>query len=39
VVDKVSQNLHAEVMLREVGLAIGRSGSREGGLAWLFRFW
>jgi serine-type D-Ala-D-Ala carboxypeptidase/endopeptidase (penicillin-binding protein 4) len=33
VVDKVSQNLHAEVMLREVGLVTGHSGSREGGLA------
>jgi D-alanyl-D-alanine carboxypeptidase/D-alanyl-D-alanine-endopeptidase (penicillin-binding protein 4) len=32
VVDKVSQNLHAEVMLREVGLVTGHSGSREGGL-------
>ena len=33
VVDKVSQNLHAEVMLREAGLVTGHSGSREGGLA------
>ena len=33
VVDKVSQNLHAEVLLREVGLVAGHSGSREGGLA------
>jgi D-alanyl-D-alanine carboxypeptidase/D-alanyl-D-alanine-endopeptidase (penicillin-binding protein 4) len=32
VVDKVSQNLHAEVMLREVGLVAGHSGSRKGGL-------
>ena len=31
VVDKVSQNLHAEVLLREV--AAGRGGSREDGLA------
>ena len=33
VVDKVSQNLHAEVMLREVSVAAGRGGSREEGLA------
>jgi D-alanyl-D-alanine carboxypeptidase/D-alanyl-D-alanine-endopeptidase (penicillin-binding protein 4) len=33
VVDKVSQNLHAEVMLREVGLARTQVGSREAGLA------
>jgi serine-type D-Ala-D-Ala carboxypeptidase/endopeptidase (penicillin-binding protein 4) len=33
VVDKVSQNLHAEVLLREVGVAAGRGGSREDGLA------
>jgi len=32
VVDKVSQNLHAEVMLREVGLVAGHSGSLKGGL-------
>jgi D-alanyl-D-alanine carboxypeptidase/D-alanyl-D-alanine-endopeptidase (penicillin-binding protein 4) len=38
VVDKVSQNLHAEVMLREVGLVSGRSGSREGGLAEMHDF-
>ena len=38
VVDKVSQNLHAEVMLREVGLAAGRSGSPEGGLAEMQEF-
>ncbi len=37
-VDKVSQNLHAEVMLREVGLVSGRSGSREGGLAEMHDF-
>ncbi len=33
VVDKVSQNLHAEVLLREVSVAAGRTGSREEGLA------
>jgi D-alanyl-D-alanine carboxypeptidase/D-alanyl-D-alanine-endopeptidase (penicillin-binding protein 4) len=38
VVDKVSQNLHAEVMLREVGLASGKSASREGGLAEMQEF-
>ena len=38
VVDKVSQNLHAEVMLREVGLISGRGGSREGGLAEMQEF-
>jgi D-alanyl-D-alanine carboxypeptidase/D-alanyl-D-alanine-endopeptidase (penicillin-binding protein 4) len=38
VVDKVSQNLHAEVMLREVGLVAGKSGSREGGLAEMQEF-
>jgi serine-type D-Ala-D-Ala carboxypeptidase/endopeptidase (penicillin-binding protein 4) len=38
VVDKVSQNLHAEVMLREVGLVTGKSGSREGGLAEMQEF-
>jgi D-alanyl-D-alanine carboxypeptidase/D-alanyl-D-alanine-endopeptidase (penicillin-binding protein 4) len=32
VVDKVSQNLHAEVLLREVAVAAGRPGSREAGL-------
>jgi serine-type D-Ala-D-Ala carboxypeptidase/endopeptidase (penicillin-binding protein 4) len=32
VVDKVSQNLHAEVMLREVGAAAKHFGSREAGL-------
>jgi D-alanyl-D-alanine carboxypeptidase/D-alanyl-D-alanine-endopeptidase (penicillin-binding protein 4) len=32
VVDKVSQNLHAEVMLREVGLVAGHSGSLKAGL-------
>ncbi len=33
VVDKVSQNLHAEVLLREVAVAAGHAGSREDGLA------
>lgn len=33
VVDKVSQNLHAEVMLREVGAIRENMGSREAGLA------
>ncbi len=33
VVDKVSQNLHAEVLLREVAVAAGHSGSGEDGLA------
>jgi D-alanyl-D-alanine carboxypeptidase/D-alanyl-D-alanine-endopeptidase (penicillin-binding protein 4) len=32
VVDKVSQNLHAEMLLREVAVASGRTGSREAGL-------
>jgi serine-type D-Ala-D-Ala carboxypeptidase/endopeptidase (penicillin-binding protein 4) len=32
VVDKVSQNLHAEMFLREVAVASGRAGSREAGL-------
>ena len=32
VLDKVSQNLHAEVMLREVGLVSGHSGSLKEGL-------
>jgi serine-type D-Ala-D-Ala carboxypeptidase/endopeptidase (penicillin-binding protein 4) len=32
VVDKVSQNLHAEILLREVAAASGREGSREAGL-------
>jgi serine-type D-Ala-D-Ala carboxypeptidase/endopeptidase (penicillin-binding protein 4) len=32
VVDKVSQNLHAEVMLREVGQVAGHSGSLKAGL-------
>jgi D-alanyl-D-alanine carboxypeptidase len=38
VVDKVSQNLHAEVMVCEVGVVTGRSGSREGGLAEIQEF-
>jgi serine-type D-Ala-D-Ala carboxypeptidase/endopeptidase (penicillin-binding protein 4) len=33
VVDKVSQNLHAEIFLREAGVASGHAGSRESGLA------
>jgi serine-type D-Ala-D-Ala carboxypeptidase/endopeptidase (penicillin-binding protein 4) len=32
VVDKVSQNLHAEILLREVAVASGRVGSVEAGL-------
>jgi D-alanyl-D-alanine carboxypeptidase/D-alanyl-D-alanine-endopeptidase (penicillin-binding protein 4) len=32
VVDKVSQNLHAELILREVGRVAGRTGTREAGL-------
>lgn len=32
VVDKVSQNLHAEILLREVAAASGQPGSREAGL-------
>ena len=32
VVDKVSQNLHAEIMLREVGVTMKHSGTREDGL-------
>jgi D-alanyl-D-alanine carboxypeptidase/D-alanyl-D-alanine-endopeptidase (penicillin-binding protein 4) len=32
VVDKVSQNLHAEIMLREVAVASGHAGSVETGL-------
>jgi D-alanyl-D-alanine carboxypeptidase/D-alanyl-D-alanine-endopeptidase (penicillin-binding protein 4) len=38
VVDKVSQNLHAEVMLREVGAVRRNLGSREAGLAELSAF-
>ncbi len=33
VIDKVSQNLHAEVMLREVGAVAKHFGSRDAGLA------
>jgi D-alanyl-D-alanine carboxypeptidase/D-alanyl-D-alanine-endopeptidase (penicillin-binding protein 4) len=32
VVDKVSQNLHAEILLREVAVASGHAGSVEAGL-------
>jgi serine-type D-Ala-D-Ala carboxypeptidase/endopeptidase (penicillin-binding protein 4) len=32
-VDKVSQNLHAEMFLREVAVSSGHPGSREAGLA------
>ena len=38
VVDKVSQNLHAEVMLREVGAATRHFGSRDSGLNELSNF-
>src|SRR3984885_9877777 len=38
VVDKVSQNLHAEMFLREVAVAAGHSGSREAGLAAMDEF-
>jgi len=38
VVDKVSQNLHAEMFLREVAVASGRPGSREAGLAAMGEF-
>jgi D-alanyl-D-alanine carboxypeptidase/D-alanyl-D-alanine-endopeptidase (penicillin-binding protein 4) len=38
VVDKVSQNLHAEMFLREVAVASGRAGSREAGLASMDEF-
>lgn len=38
VVDKVSQNLHAEVLLRETSVASGRAGSREAGLATMDEF-
>jgi D-alanyl-D-alanine carboxypeptidase/D-alanyl-D-alanine-endopeptidase (penicillin-binding protein 4) len=38
VVDKVSQNLHAEILLREVAIASGRAGSREAGLAAMDEF-
>jgi D-alanyl-D-alanine carboxypeptidase/D-alanyl-D-alanine-endopeptidase (penicillin-binding protein 4) len=32
ILDKVSQNLHAELMLREVARAVRRDGARESGL-------
>jgi D-alanyl-D-alanine carboxypeptidase/D-alanyl-D-alanine-endopeptidase (penicillin-binding protein 4) len=38
VVDKVSQNLHAEMFLREVAIASGHAGSREAGLASMDEF-
>ena len=38
VVDKVSQNLHAEVLLREVGAVRRNLGTREAGLAELGAF-
>src|SRR3984885_6323395 len=38
VVDKVSQNLHAEMFLREVAVASGHLGSREAGLASMDEF-
>lgn len=38
VVDKVSQNLHAEILLREVPVASGHPGSREAGLATMQQF-
>jgi D-alanyl-D-alanine carboxypeptidase/D-alanyl-D-alanine-endopeptidase (penicillin-binding protein 4) len=38
VVDKVSQNLHAEMFLREAAVASGHPGSREAGLAAMDEF-
>jgi D-alanyl-D-alanine carboxypeptidase/D-alanyl-D-alanine-endopeptidase (penicillin-binding protein 4) len=38
VVDKVSQNLHAEMLLREVAVAAGHPGSRPAGLAAMAEF-
>lgn len=38
VVDKVSQNLHAEMLLREVAVASGHAGSREAGLRAMEQF-
>ncbi len=38
VVDKVSQNLHAEMFLREAAVAAGHFGSREAGLAAMREF-
>jgi D-alanyl-D-alanine carboxypeptidase/D-alanyl-D-alanine-endopeptidase (penicillin-binding protein 4) len=37
-VDKISQNLHAEILLRDVGLLLTGKGTREGGLDALARF-
>ena len=38
VLDKVSENLHAEIMLREAAVVSGESGSREAGLAVMDEF-
>jgi D-alanyl-D-alanine carboxypeptidase/D-alanyl-D-alanine-endopeptidase (penicillin-binding protein 4) len=38
VVDKVSQNLHAEILLRDVALKLDGKGSRQGGLDALAQF-
>lgn len=38
VIDKVSQNLHAEIVLREVGRVVRGHGSREAGLLELAAF-
>lgn len=38
VVDKISQNLHAEMLLRDVALKVAGKGTREGGLAELAQF-
>lgn len=38
VTDKVSQNLHAELVLREVGRQTGRAATRENGIAEMNRF-
>jgi len=38
VADKVSQNLHMEVFLREAAVAAGRPGSRENGLSEMASF-
>jgi len=38
VIDKVSQNLHAEIVLREVGRVARGEGSREAGLAEMAAF-
>lgn len=38
VVDKVSQNLHAEMLLREVAVASGHLGSRDAGLKAMEQF-